>query len=123
MLHPTLDHRKAQLKQTLEEEEEEAVVALVEALMEGANPQYNDHTASNMTMPIKTKMGTGEPPANILLRMNMNNVFLTRARRAPSTDTLIQLNMFDGTGQVYTILPKPTPFKKSCRRHKSLGWS
>ena len=35
MLHPTLNHRKAQLKQTLEEEEEEAVVALVEALMEG----------------------------------------------------------------------------------------
>lgn len=63
MLHPTLDHRKAQLKQTLEEEGEEAVVALVEALMGGANPQHNDHTASNMAMPIKIKKGTGEQHA------------------------------------------------------------
>ena len=58
MLHPTLVHRKAHLKHTLEEEEEEAVVALVEALMEGGNPQHSDHTASNMAMPMKTKRGT-----------------------------------------------------------------
>ena len=65
MLHSTLAHRKVYLKQTLEEEEEEAVVALVEALMEGGNPQHNDHTASNMAMPIKTKKGTGEQHAII----------------------------------------------------------
>ena len=65
MLHPTIAHRKAQLKQSLEEEEEEAVVALVEALMEGANPQHNDHTASTMAMPIKKKRGTGDQHAII----------------------------------------------------------
>ena len=65
MPHSTLVHRKAHLKQTLEEEEEEAVVALVEALMEGENPQHNDHTASNMAMPIKKKRGTGDQHAII----------------------------------------------------------
>ena len=67
MLHLTLAHPKLQLKRSLEEEEEEAVVALVDALMEGVNLQHNDHITFNMAMDTARK-DIGEQPATLCLQ-------------------------------------------------------
>ena len=66
MLHLTLAHPKLHLKRTLEEEEEEAVVALVETLIERVNLQHNDHIVFNMAMDT-TRKDIGEQPETLCL--------------------------------------------------------
>ena len=86
MLHLTLAHPKLHLKRTLEEEEKEAVVVLVEALMKGVNLQHNDHIGFNMAMDT-TRKDIEEQPATLCSQRHMTIDFLMPAHPVPSMAT------------------------------------